>query len=168
MLDAIEIECRILPGAPGWATLTVKAGGRSIEVPSFSHALTDSFDDLVRATLYLTCGGWRTKTFSMDDEPEPLWQWQLKREPRGYGPDRRQVLDVTTTRIDDLETMAATDIFIATCDPDQFARAVLEAMRGMMSAEPREELLRRWSHFPVRAIAALDAALAIPPDAVIL
>ena len=168
MLEGIELDCRILPGPPGWASCTVRAGEQSVEIALFSHALTEGIDDLVRAALNVACGDWRLQAFSMDGEPEPSWQWQLKLDLRGYGPARRLELDVTITRIDDVDTMAGVEVLRATCDPDDFCRVVLAAMRRMMSAEPREQLLERWSHFPVRAVAALETALAISADTAIL
>jgi hypothetical protein len=98
----------------------------------------------------------------MDDEPQPRWQWFLKHELRGQGHERRPELDVTISRIDDLETMVASEIFLVTCDPDDFGKAVLLAMRRVMSSEPPDKLLRRWGRFPIRATAALEAALATP------
>ena len=163
VLQPIERDLQINVGAPGWASCTVKSGERRIDVGPFSHVLTEGIDDLVRETAAIVSGAWQ-RTFSMDDEPQPRWQWLLKRELRGYGAARRHELDVTISRIDDLETMATNEVFRVTCDPDHFGNAVLVAARRMMSREPPAELLKRWSRFPVRATAALEAALATPED----
>jgi hypothetical protein len=161
VVDAIQIELRILPGAPGWAAFKVQSGDRSVEIPMFSHALSDGFDDLVRATTCIVSGAWE-RTFSMDDEPEPRWQWLLKRNELWH--PRRSGLEVTISRIDDVMVELGEEVFRTTCDADDFGRAVLEAMRAMMSSEAPESLRKRWEIFPVRAIAALEAALAVPPE----
>jgi hypothetical protein len=98
----------------------------------------------------------------MDYEPEPRWQWRLKREMRRDVLAHRAILDVTITRFDDVVAMTGEEVFRATCDPDQFGGAVLSALRRMMTREASHELIKRWSHFPLRAIAALEAALTTP------
>ncbi|HEY1750463.1 MAG TPA: hypothetical protein VGG29_04335 [Caulobacteraceae bacterium] len=161
MAEPVEFDCSILTGPPGWASCSLRVGERSVKIGPFSHALTDGLDDLVRATVSIACQGGRAETFSMDDEPEPRWQWLLK---LARGPE----LDVVITRIDDVETMIATEVLRATCDPDDFGRAILSGLLRTMSNEPHDQLLKRWSHFPVRAVAALEAALAKPPDAAVI
>jgi hypothetical protein len=164
MLSPVKLALRILPGSPGWAACSIRSGDHSVEVGPFSHALTDGIDNLVRATVSIVCGYWEAETFSMDNEPQPRWQWHLKRELRGYGPARRAELDVTITKFDDTDTIAGNQVFRVTCDPDDFGRAVLSAMQLMMTSEPPQELHKRWSRFPNRATAALAAALSTPTD----
>jgi hypothetical protein len=98
----------------------------------------------------------------MDDEPEPRWEWGLRRELL-WRP-RRSELEVTIRRIDDVVGDVGDEVFRATCDPDEFGRAVLSAVKAAMSREPPESLRKRWSSFPDRAIAALEAALAMPSE----
>lgn len=158
MVEPIELECRVLPNAPGWASCTVRSGDSFVEIGQFSHALTEGFDDLVRATTAIVSGS-RRQTFSMDDEPEPSWQWVLAQELQ-WGPKRFE-LEVTIRRIDDVVSGAGETVFLAVCDPDDFGRAVVSAMKAMMSREETASLRQRWGHFPERAIAALEAALTV-------
>jgi hypothetical protein len=99
----------------------------------------------------------------MDDEPEPKWQWHLKRK-LVWQPQRDE-LEIAIKRIDNIETDVGEDVFASVCDPDDFGRAVLQAMKDVMSREAPESLRKRWNHFPTRAMAALDAALAVPLEA---
>src|ERR1700694_4460823 len=125
MVELIELECQILRGAPGWASCTVRSRESILEIGPFSHALTEGIDDLVRATTCIVLGAWE-QTFSMDDEPEPRWQWLLRREVRWH--PHRHELGVTIRRIDDVVSDAGEEVFRVVCDPDDFGRAVLSAM----------------------------------------
>ena len=161
MLEPISLEFEVLPGGPGWASCIVRSGERYLKIGHFSHALSEGLDDLVRATTCIVSGAWE-QVFSMDDEPEPKWQWRLRRKLI-WQPNRYE-LEISIRRIDDVATDAGEDVFASVCDPDDFGRAVLQAMKGVMSREPPESLRIRWSHFPIRAMAALGAALAVPLD----
>jgi hypothetical protein len=162
MPECVELECRILPGAPGWASCSIRIGDKSLTIGAFSHVLSEGIDDLVRAATAVVLGAW-DQAFSMDEEPEPRWQWTLRR--RLLHRPRRFELEVTIKRIDDVVAEAGDQAFRAVCDPDDFGRAVLVAMKRLIASEAPESLRERWSHFPMRAIAALEAALAIPDPA---
>ena len=157
------MEFQVLPGAHGWVSGTVRSGESFVEIGPFSHALTEGIDDLVRGTASILCGAWE-QTFSMDDEPEPIWQWRLKRELLWQ--PKRYELSVTIRRIDDVVAGVGEDVFQAVCDPDGFGRAVVAAMHGGLSRDTPEALQERWPPFPKRAIVALEAALAVPEEAI--
>jgi len=156
MMEPIALEFEILPGAPGWATCTVRSGPRSVGIGPFSHVLSDGLDDLVRAATTIVSGAGQ-QTFSMDAEPEPRWEWSLNRN--SVSRSRPSELEVTITRFDDVTFGIGEEVLRTVCDPDDFGRAVVSAIKAMMASESPESLRRRWSRLPERALASLESAL---------
>jgi len=153
MPELVHLDFQIT--GPGWAKCSVRLGPSAIEIGPFSHALSDGFDDLVRSTLLIVTGCWRTN-FSMDDEPEPRWVWSLE-QTQQYHPYRLELL-ITITLADMGGELGAV-VLREICDPDDFARAVLAMSKALVAKAEPSGSLEKWGPLPIRAIAALEAAL---------
>ena len=155
----------------GWAGLTVRKGGRSHEIESFSY-LSDALDDLVRLGIDIATDrsfGWArflhepgsTILFAESGWWAGATDWVAGYRlstisSRDYGesePEWNRLHRTEREFMVELETR------------DELPNAILEAARRIESDLGTEGYAKRWTGrlgFPSRAVAALRAALATP------
>ena len=113
MASEVELTFNFSTANTGWATCVLRVGTASVEIGPFSQALTEGLDDLFRSSLLIATGAYRT-SFTMDDEPEPKWSWELVQD-RQYHPTR-EVLTVTIC-LQHWDDETGGVALHATCDP---------------------------------------------------
>ena len=168
--DAVEIDLAFT--GLGWADCRLRVGEKSIEMSGVSYC-TDALGDLVRVAGLITAGH-ASASFSFDGEPRE-WRWVLKRYWRDDPERRRQVLSIQVLGFPDMnarspESEGALE-FEAECDPDDFAWAVqqlAERVWNDLGPDGYAEVWGDMASFPSRALAALRAALALPPEPTII
>lgn len=158
----------------GWASLKVSIGERTFQIPAFGDT-TDGLGDLVRAALQVVTGATHVGVV-FDGEPR---RWGLALEPVGLSHDLRRIARLTvrdggtSLRAEGWSNQAvwqwtAKPLIEGFVETDDFARAA-----HLVTADARERYddvtyRDRWGYagslegFPLRGLAALEAALAVP------
>jgi len=141
----------------GWADCSVSTPEGDFEMGSFGDC-SDAFGDLLRAGLLIATGA-TSASVSFDGEPME-WRWIIER--RLFNP-----LLVKVATFPDIYPHAPDaegDLLFSTeCSPDDFAKAVAEAAQGLLEEVGLDGFASRWrlTGFPLRALRALQSALAI-------
>ena len=152
----------------GWASLNVRVGGSEVEIGSVGYC-TDALGDLVRAAVAIATGA-MTAQVIFDGEPT-LWGiviqdgWQSALRPQSYRfsvRSRSRDDGTSPSQVSSWSDVVAEGYITA----DAFAMAVSEAAHLVLTEHGEEGYLARWDMhpFPARALVALDAALAAPPQ----
>ena len=130
----------------------VRVGGKSLTMEGVSDT-TDALGDLLRAGLALGTGAARAE-FSFDGEPNE-WRWLIEI------PLTLRILGFASI-FDRKPPESGVVLLEAECNPDDFARAALVVGQSVLSRYGVEGYSKQWGWhpFPLRALRALEAALA--------
>ena len=144
-------------GQDGWSSFALRVGDKSTDIGTFSY-LTDALGDLVRTALLVATSATRAE-FRLDGEP---FEWRIILD-EGWLPSMRlRILTFPDSLARAPEAQGIVD-FEARVRPDDFARAVQKAARGIWNTYGATGYQKAWNGpkgFPLRALTALDAALA--------
>jgi len=166
----VEISIRYDLGQYGWASFTIVAGEQSVEVGDFGDC-TDALGDLVQAALLIATGASRAEA-RFDGEPN---EWRLVVVDTGSRDPPVSAERPVTQRQVTVRVMAFADLmqylpeeeggvlFDALVGRGAFALAVQRAAHAVWDQYGSEGYDAAWlstDGFPVRALKALDAALA--------
>ncbi|MCR9267660.1 MAG: hypothetical protein NXI03_08825 [Alphaproteobacteria bacterium] len=169
-----DVELRFELTGVGWANLEFRIGDQSIRIDWFSD-LENSFHEVAFAALSAaSSGGQGFYRFALNGEPME-WRWTVNSLFRqGYGyyshvlveefpDDNHMWVDNEGRYWPRSKPNPGRLVFSAFCSSDSFAKAVRTAYEPLeeMGAEQFED---KWglNPFPVRTLAALDAALLTP------
>lgn len=147
-------------GEVGWSSFILRVGDKSAEIGTFSYT-TNALDDLIRAAITVATSAYRAE-LSLDGEPN---EWRIILD-EGWKPDMRlRVVEFPniSPRMDEQKGVVT---FEARVKRDDFAHAVQKAAHDIWDKYGEDGYRAAWigdNGFPVRALAALDAALAVPP-----
>jgi hypothetical protein len=146
----------------GWANCTFTVGEQVLALDWISDT-TDALGDLVRAAVHIAAGG-AEAVARFDREPAEL---RVLFQRRWEGVPQQPVLRVRLLEFPDIYADAPDDAGvqrdIIECDPTAFAAAVRSAAAKFRERVDVSGCVDWWGvPFPVRAFAALEAALAAP------
>ena len=160
-----QISLRFELQKHGWADLYLKVDSRSLVLDSISYG-TEALPDLARAALNIATGGSRA-IVRFDSEPAE-WRLVFTRNPLAPG---RTSLDIKILRLPDisreLPDKAGYSVLETQCDPDEFARAVLECVQGVKEKYGADGYRQRWKGglgsecFPTEALTALETVVSM-------
>ena len=163
--DAVKFDF-VLEGA-GWANCSLTVGAQAFEMSGVSYC-TDALGDLIRVAT-LMAAGHNVATISFDGEPRE-WRWMFQRHWFDDLKGRQEGLRIRILGFYDISEQAPEAEgqlkFEAACDPDDFARAVEQVADRIWSELGTAGYAQVWGMepFPTRALVALKAALASPPE----
>jgi hypothetical protein len=156
--DGIEIE--FVPAGVGIADCTLRIGAARFTMGGICYT-TDALGELVRAAVQMATGGSQA-ICRFDCEPAE-WRMVLDREWRSSTNDfvwNLRVFDLGDF-YSDLPLDDHRKRFEAKCDGEEFAAAIARTASAVLSALGPDGYEEWWCQpFPLRASAALDAALA--------
>ena len=160
---ALTIDFRFT-GA-GWTDIEIANGDRTYLLQGLSY-LTPVLDDVVRAAIQIATGAWRAHAdFEMEPGIRRLGVEQAHWSGHWVFQPRILVLDYhgseSDPRATDFTQICAMDIDKV----EEFSTAILHAARSIRDRHGYEGYDDLWTStpFPVRAVAALEAALATEP-----
>lgn len=169
-----DVDLRFKMTGAGWANLELRVGDQELLIDGFSD-LENSFHDVAFAALSAaSSGGQGFHRFALNGEPTE-WRWTVNsmfRQGCGYyshvlveefPDDNHMRVDEEGRYVPRSKPNPGRVVFSAFCSSDSFAKAVRTAYEPLeaMGAKQFEEKWR-WSPFPVRTLAALDAAMLTP------
>jgi len=144
-------------GEAGWSSFVLTVHGKRYEVGAFSW-ITDALDDLVRLAIDVATGANRAQV-SLDGEP---MEWRLILDQDNEPDMRLRILTFPDASKAAPESEGHLD-FEARVRADDFARAMQTAVHGLWDRYGEKGYAEKWGGdrgFPLRAMRALDAALA--------
>lgn len=155
-----DVSVKFSREGQGWVSLALSVGDDSFVLPWLSHT-TDVFGDLLRSAVHIAAGGYIAEA-RFDREPhefrlllERRWEAELDRETFGI-----RVLEFADIYAKSPESEGH-QVFCASCEPLDFARAVHIAVRQVREEADDKGNLDWWRlPFPFRAFGALEAAIA--------
>ena len=165
MTDPLKIEFEMI--GHGWAKCSLHFGGQPYEMNGVSYC-TDALGDIVRVAVLMVTGH-HAGRLSFDAEPME-WRWVLNRHWQDDANLSREGLRLRILTFQDIYAEQPDDQgapeFEAICEPEEFARAVVWAASKVWEEVGAEVYAKTWRGipFPSRALAALKAALDLPPD----
>lgn len=154
-MSAVSVTYHL--GQHGWSSLKLTVGDKMLDIGPFGYC-TDALGDLIRAALMLATSDFGAEV-SFDGEPR---EWQLIID-EGWKPEfRLRVLtfdDIISKRPEaDGQLMIEGHV-----TADDFARAVQKVAQDIWDTNGAAGYNEAWDGqrgFPLRALKALDAALA--------
>jgi hypothetical protein len=139
----------------GWASAELRSGERAYRLGGFSY-VTYAFDDLLRLGVDIALGAYEAEIV-FDGEPAG-WAWTFQQAfENGGWPCKLRIYE-----LDDASNRGTrrTEAFVAEVDRDQIALAILDSVKRLEDALGVQGFEKHWGQsFPVRGIAALEAAL---------
>lgn len=148
----------------GWADCDLHIGNKFGRLEGISDT-TDAIGDLARIGLMIAAGAW-TARVSFDREPT---EWRLIAGPVWEDPTWRKGFWVRVLEFPDIYARQPDEkgdfVFEAECGAKEFAMAVLEAIKRLIPPNGVSAYSWGLQAFPLRAMKALEAALAVedPP-----
>ena len=169
-----DVELRFIMTGAGWANLDFRIGDQNLHIDGFSY-LENTFHDVALAAISAaSSGGHGFHRFALNGEPTE-WRWTVASFRQGDGDyshilvevfprENNMTVDNEGRYVSSSNPVPGDVVFSAFCSSESFAQAVRAAYRPLEESG-LEAFEESWGlyPFPVRTLAALDAALTTPP-----